>query len=502
MCIDSFIIIIPYSEQLGDEQSDEGDDNDYNESPDPVEIIETPKPVKKSRKKKNKKKNLKESEDTDDLTEILREMKIDLPKDGVLTSTSSHILKLNTSYLNPTFEMSKMYGKDVVKEDNKSRVKVKNPKRFIFDYKPEWPDISRDTIPIDIIEIDRKDDTPRFKCIRSDKYNQVQEAFISAYNSGNIMNLENILMFHPYHIDTLLEFSDSLLNIAKERELSLDLLGKIIHKFENSINKSFNPLKFKCRLPYEFKENRCFHLAILAYIKAIGFKGCPRTALEVSKLLLSLDETDPLGVRFMIDHYAIRSNENDFLLDLYYSSEYKSLVQGIPNMMYNVALAKFRQEKKKSNKNERSGSKTDIPNANELLQDAILHFPHLILALMKQLSIGTSDISEHSHFSSSCSTHLNLYVQMFLERNAYLWKDQDTSTWIKKGVYAVIERIDSNDKETLSKLEGFKDILTHQFKDPPSNELMINIYLTLDTTANLIPRDAFQEGLNVYETIQ
>ena len=57
----------------------------------------------------------------------------------------------------------------------------------------------------------------------------------------------------------------------------------------------------------------------------------------MSKLLLSLDRTDPMGVLFCIDYHAIRAREYHFVLDIVSTYEEAS---HLPNFCYNVALAK------------------------------------------------------------------------------------------------------------------------------------------------------------------
>lgn len=51
-----------------------------------------------------------------------------------------------------------------------------------------------------------------------------------------------------------------------------------------------------------------------------GMMGAARTALEVGRLLLSLDPVgDPMGCLIALDNHALASREGQFLIELYKS---------------------------------------------------------------------------------------------------------------------------------------------------------------------------------------
>jgi hypothetical protein len=77
----------------------------------------------------------------------------------------------------------------------------------------------------------------------------------------------------------------------------------------------------------------------------LGREGCSRTALECCKFLLSLDPTDPMFVVFIIDYYAIRSEQYEYLLKLFTCPELQQKnLSYLPNFCYSIALAKFHLE--------------------------------------------------------------------------------------------------------------------------------------------------------------
>jgi len=63
--------------------------------------------------------------------------------------------------------------------------------------------------------------------------------------------------------------------------------------------------------------NQVFGDCLVKYIDILGRKGCCRTGLEFSKLLLGLSpKTDLFGALLRIDYFAIRAKEFNYLLYL------------------------------------------------------------------------------------------------------------------------------------------------------------------------------------------
>jgi len=108
------------------------------------------------------------------------------------------------------------------------------------------------------------------------------------------------------------------------------------------------------QLSYNYIENRSFLICLYKHIlyflvttshsRYTSRKGCWRTAFEQSKLLLSFDNDDPLGMLLVIDFFAIMSNETAWLMlyfDQYRAS--KNLMM-LPNWAFSIALAEYKSE--------------------------------------------------------------------------------------------------------------------------------------------------------------
>lgn len=108
---------------------------------------------------------------------------------------------------------------------------------------------------------------------------------------------------------------------------------------------------------------------------SLGEKACYRTALELSKLILSLSpEEDPLAVVLAMDLYAIRSGQYRWLLEFLEEIGPSRNLSMLPNMAYSQALAHyFLNEHEK---------------ADELLQNALIMFPGVLIQLLEKCHVS------------------------------------------------------------------------------------------------------------------
>jgi hypothetical protein len=168
---------------------------------------------------------------------------------------------------------------------------------------------------------------------------------IGTYNHHNIAALLNE---HPYHIDSLLQMSD-VCKMGQDPAMAAELVSRAVFCFECCFHTLFTPANGCCRMNYLIFENRAFFLALFRHTIFVSSRGCWRTAFEISKLLLSLDPTnDPLGALLMIDYYALRSNQYEYLVQLYEEWNASRQLEWLPNFAFSYALALFLLAKEKS----------------------------------------------------------------------------------------------------------------------------------------------------------
>lgn len=95
-----------------------------------------------------------------------------------------------------------------------------------------------------------------------------------------------ILSKSPYHVDTLLQLSEALMH-QDQSDVGVDLLERALYAFQSAFHMSFNFTSVSnCYLDYRVQENRSLFIALFRYIFYVASRGCFRSALEYSKMLL------------------------------------------------------------------------------------------------------------------------------------------------------------------------------------------------------------------------
>ncbi|XP_035222319.1 transcription factor 25-like [Stegodyphus dumicola] len=200
----------------------------------------------------------------------------------------------------------------------------------------------------------------------------------------------------------------------------------------------FNIAQGNFRLEYRRVENRSFFIALFKHLMFVGQRGCNRTALEFCKLLLSLDPEDPLGVILMIDYYAIRSSQYEFLIKLYQEwNPTRNLFQ-LPNFAFSVPLAMYLL----AVENGESSSEADL-----MLQDALIMFPGFLLPMLNRCNIEP-DQAVLSHLFFQNTNDRSALVQLltlYIGRTHSLWRSQDVIFWVERQVHEVIARHEKGD---------------------------------------------------------
>lgn len=136
--------------------------------------------------------------------------------------------------------------------------------------------------------------------------------------------------------------------------------------------------------------SRALYVTLFKHLLFVGGRACYRTALEFCKLLLSLDpDGDPLAVKLTIDFYALRAKEYSWLIDFAAEFENTKNLSQLPNFAFSIAIANFYTCNGITNK------------ADELLQEALLMFPSVLMPLLEKCSIqADSRASKHGFFSN------------------------------------------------------------------------------------------------------
>ncbi|KAJ1806230.1 hypothetical protein LPJ56_006421 [Coemansia sp. RSA 2599] len=200
-------------------------------------------------------------------------------------------------------------------------------------------------------------------------------------------------------------------------------------------------------------------------------RGCWRTAFEVNKVLLSLDPVqDPYGALLTLDFHALKSKQYEYVCQFVDGWTWSSVE--LPNLAYSRALAGFMREggagKRGSAQKQgrQDADRRSSASSTDLLVEAILTFPTVVPPLISKANIDVDPVVlTHPYFQdehipdSSELTHMQLVVQLFVERHSSLYRTPETGRWLQEGLVLALERI------ALMESTGLDDATTGRYQD-------------------------------------
>ncbi|XP_076622742.1 nuclear localized protein 1 [Colletes latitarsis] len=420
----------------------------------------------KHKKKKKKQKKLKgmkldhvvdskETEDVDEIDRSVREVNELLGEP--LPSCSSQntnsfqwtkqtskedTLLVQHKHLNPYNELKRIFGRKTIqaKQNNKkNRGRSGHLKKtWLVSARDNWSPIYNTGLSMSL-DHDAKstNNVQYFVYEHSPFYRQVQLKFLKAVESSNPENILRITDVHSYHVDTLLQLGE-LCVLKEDLALAAEFIERALYCLECAFHPLFNLTTATCRLDYRKQQNRALFITLFKHLNFIGGRACYRTSLEFCKLLLSFDpEGDPLAVVLSIDYYALRAKEYEWFIEFCNLWDSTRNMTQLPNIAYSLALAHFY-----------TGNQIA---ANEFLQNALIMYPGVLMALLDKCSIQTDEkVRAHDFFNSkaviSTSPALEKLQNLYVARSFRLWKDADLLPWLCENVYAALKRVDSKDR--------------------------------------------------------
>lgn len=222
-------------------------------------------------------------------------------------------------------------------------------------------------------------------------YRQLQHKFLTAVESMDSDNIIKIINQQPYHVDSLIQMSE-LCKMSDDHAMASELIEHAILALETAFHTSFSLTTGNSRLDYRRQENRALFIVLFKHAQYLEGRACSRTALEVAKLILTFDPlNDPLAMILVIDYYALRAKQYEWLVQLYDEWESTNNLSQLPNMAFSYALALFYL-----NKN------GDLDLADKAIQYAVLMFPGVVKPLLDSLSVQVdSRANTHKYISIS-----------------------------------------------------------------------------------------------------
>uniref|UniRef100_A0A8C4WFH9 Transcription factor 25 n=1 Tax=Gopherus evgoodei TaxID=1825980 RepID=A0A8C4WFH9_9SAUR len=395
---------------------------------------------------------LKEDDDLEDIDSILEKMEDSSglsyeTKSGVIAD-SRPLLYVEHRNLNPETELKRYFGARAVLGDQRPRQRQRPYIRSTWLTAPKntWPRYSKTGIAMRLLETGRG--VQHFTFEHHREYQQVQFRFLDAVESLDPNNIVLLLQMNPYHVDSLLQLSE-VCRMQEDQEMARDLVERALYSLECAFHPVFSLTSGTCRLDYRRPENRAFYLSLFKHMIFLEKRGCPRTALEFCKLILSLDpENDPLCVLLLIDLLSLRAREYAFLTRMFQEWEGHRNLSQLPNFAFSVPLAYFLLSQQEEL------SEAELSQAWEraahLLQHALIMFPSVLMPLLDHCSVQPdSRVTSHSFFGLQAQISqppaLNQLVSLYVGRTHSLWKDPAIMAWLETNVHEVLRRVDTSE---------------------------------------------------------
>ncbi|KAJ2703753.1 hypothetical protein FB645_003774 [Coemansia sp. IMI 203386] len=380
------------------------------------------------------------------------------------------LLVVDSKHLDSQAEIRRMFGSGAAKSNNASqqvRGRVMQASRLkrmtLTQPKATWPPMRASPgIEMKQLSVDEKSDKQMVETMKNDptggtwfalqhttRFRTIQLEFLGAVESHNPDAISRIVYHYPYHVDALLQLSEILKQTGGDFGEAGELVERALYAFECGFAPRFSPTNGMGRLDFRRVESRGLFLALFRHMQFMARRGCWRTAFEVNKALLSLDPVqDPYGALLTLDFHALKSKQYDYVCQ--FADEWTWSSVELPNLAYSRALAEFMLEGggKKGKERSRDTGERSSSSSTDLLVEAILVFPTAIPPLLSKANIDVDPvILTHPYFQdehipdTTELTHMQLAVQMFVERHKSLYRTPETGRWLQEGLLLALERI-------------------------------------------------------------
>ncbi|KAL2490201.1 Basic helix-loop-helix [Abeliophyllum distichum] len=407
------------------------------------------------------------------------------------------ILQIDPKFLRPENELRRIFGSKVVNSFERShhsgsssstyvgRRGSHNHRRTILvspsEHWPRWDG----SLSMELLET--KDEVHYFRYVQSSSYGQAQRAFEAAKAIHDLNGIASILLHHPYHVDSLITLAEYF-KFLGEHERSADATAKCLYALECAWHPMFSPLLGNFQLKYVHETNKPLFSALFTHMKNMDRRGCHRSALEVCKLLLSLDLDDPMGAMFCVDYYSLRAEEYSWLER--FSEEYKggNSLWLFPNLSFSLAVCRFYLERDEGLKDRKMD--TGKAASSDLIKQALMLHPSVLKKLVVKVPLkdpAWTTILKHSFFGpeQTGSPSLDHLINIYVERSYILWRLPDLQKYLRDSALLVIETLkdkgnEARDwacvrKEAFSSVKNeYSHLLVSDFSDsmptmPPDN---------------------------------
>lgn len=466
----------------GDDDNDDDEKEDDEEEEEVKDEPVAPTPAKKSKKSKKKKKakkaeaTLVEEKSTgkgglDEIDLALKELSMK-PKPQGASEQETHgnydanlarLLSISFDHLKVMNELRAMFGQGTIdsvrnqeeaqSRDDRRRNARRGPTHANVDLetflkgrpgekipdvvlrknpfvqgKDHWPRASAGGLKMAAVTIESVEPT-EFRFTHDKSYEKLEMQFYNLVDMMDPMRIVHFIHENPYEVSGLITTSRVAIRDSNAA-LASDLLERALFTFGRVTLSSFRKKLERglARLEFRRPENRQFWLAGYHYIKSLMQKGTYNTALEWTKLFLSLSPKDEYSMMNFTHVLAIYAYEAKWFIDLCNSSYFTSDEYDLPMKEYHrqtCVLAKLQLK-------DREGALKDLVKGMETL-------PWLYSSLCSAVNIDTPrPIWGVQPRDDNDALYTELYVHMAKD----LWKREPDATTLLKEAGGIASKVD------------------------------------------------------------
>ncbi|XP_072931127.1 ribosome quality control complex subunit TCF25-like [Epargyreus clarus] len=455
-------------------------DSEANESEEVVD--EEPKPViakKRSQKKKRRQRKeklhvvTKADDGLDEIDKCVLEINAVLgeppkPPEVVPDKDPMKIRKrlftVRQQNLAPEAELTRRFGPDedddLKKKGRQPNLRIISQKGYIIETEKIY---KRRGLTMSLLE--RKKDAIYYKFEHSKDYQSLHRTFLYAQDDDIFDSPPQVLFpleesQRRLHVEGLLETADRYY-FMEEYSAGNKVIEEVISYMQHCAHPFFSVTDIRARLEYKYVENRAFHIALMKYMHMLTNKACHRTALEVAKILLNLDPSDPLAVLFIIDTIAIRAGEYQWVIDAIDFWNEERDAGFLFNMQYSYALATFHVALK---------SKLGFEEADELLQKAIFKFPSVVSYMLQNAGVKNEKIQSCPLFdinaNDGTSSNLKALIMLYARFIWHKFIQDAVMKWLLRNASELVDKYE-NDPTVRAEAKMYANVRMNLFQSYP-----------------------------------
>ncbi|XP_061723513.1 uncharacterized protein LOC133529728 [Cydia pomonella] len=475
-----------------------------------VEEIE-PQPEtskKKNKRKKKKQKKAKEAvkneEGEDEIDKSLKEINALMGSPPAAAPSASKplqpqtlipdVLLVQQKHLNVANEMKKMFGPEPTEERNKRvnrQAQLRIQKKTIIVPSVEYTAKFK-KFGLSMSMTRKENGSAHFTFDHSKEYRHMHQRLLHLASVGYSQDWLHTAIEEAQrymHVEAILESADMLLQMEEYTAANI-LVERVIAYMQLVAHPSFQLADPRTRLLYKYMENRTFHVAVLKYIHLLTNRACHRTALELAKMLLNLDPSDPLAVLLVIDTLALRAREHQWLIDAVDHWAKERDAGFLFSIQYSYAMAHFHVATK---------NKGDTSKADELLQAAMLRFPAVVLRLLECASVPPgARLQACTLFTSIAETKITKNLKELILLYAKLtwskWREPAVLDWLQRNANELAEKYD-RDPATQERAKALANEQLNLFRSWPDE--VIRHLCVIKPMANLLVDGAVPQVTNL-----